>query len=123
MERISNIDDYMKEARKTAVYGTADYPLAALSEEVGEVMGKIAKFGRKNRMNMEQTIMAASEPHTSKSEELREMLRKEMGDVMWQWVMLCSELNFMPSEILTENIAKLTDRQERNVLNGEGDNR
>lgn len=125
MERISNIDDYLKEARKTAVYSHSDYPLAALAEEVGEVMGKIAKYGRKNNFNLATVvdIVAAPTPDTSTAEELRNALRKEMGDIAWQWVMLCNELNFMPSEILTENIAKLTDRQQRNVLNGEGDNR
>lgn len=129
MEHISNIDDYLKAARKTAVYGHPDYPLLALSEEVGEVMGKIAKYARKNNHTAAEVVAMIGNPanHVDGGDEdlhnLFLAVRKEMGDIAWQWAMLCNELDFMPSEILTENIAKLTDRQERNVINGEGDNR
>lgn len=120
MERIFNIDDYAVEAEKTAVYSNQDYPLMALSEEVGEVMGKIAKHCRKNGIDAAEAIHLVQ---YGALPDLAEALRKEMGDVMWQWAMLCKEFGFTPSQIITENIEKLTDRQSRNVLNGEGDNR
>lgn len=120
MERIYNIDDYKAEAKKTAVYSTADYPLLALSEEVGEVLGKIAKYCRKNGKDAAEVIHRVN---CGEIPDLAADLRKELGDVMWQWALLCDELGFTPSQIITENIEKLTDRQKRNVLNGEGDNR
>lgn len=124
MKPIENIDVYMQEAKKTAVYDFPDYPLIALPEEVGEALGKIAKFGRKNSMPSVGVIRFISEVQVdSKGLELRAAVFKEMGDIAWQWVMLCNELGFKPSEVLTENIRKLTDRKERDVINGEGDNR
>ena len=46
------INFYQKRALNTAVFEHNYYPLIALGEEVGEVMGKIAKFGRKNNMSV-----------------------------------------------------------------------
>ena len=48
------INFYQKRALNTAVFESNDYPLIALGEEVGEVMGKIAKFGRKNNLSPNQ---------------------------------------------------------------------
>lgn len=111
---------YQKRAMSTAVFDFSDYPLIALGEEVGEVMGKIAKHGRKNSMtanNVIARIQAGDEP------ELREAIMKEMGDVLWQWAVLCQVLGLGAHEVAWANLDKLSDRQERDVLNGEGDNR
>ncbi len=66
------IKDYQAQARKTAVYGYSDYPLAALGEESGEVMGKLAKFGRKNNLPLHQIIECAANPYTDDQKKLRE---------------------------------------------------
>lgn len=118
------LDFYQKRAMNTAVFACPDYPLVALGEEVGEVMGKIAKFGRKNDMPVVAVIRFIKEVHMdSKGLELREAVKKEMGDVLWQWAVLCNELGFSAQEVALDNLAKLQDRQGRGVLNGEGDNR
>lgn len=123
-DEISDINEYMEYAKMTAVFGCPDYPLVAMGEEVGEVMGKIAKFGRKNDMPVVAVIRFINEVHAdAKGLELRAAVFKEMGDVMWQWVMLCHVLGFNPAEVMAENINKLQDRKQRDVLNGEGDNR
>ena len=116
------MDFYQKRALNTAVFQRVDYPLLALSEEVGEVMGKIAKYGRKNGMSAEQVILgiASANPEMLK---LRQQVEKEMGDVLWQWAVLASVLDMRPRKIAHENLMKLQDRQARDVLNGEGDNR
>lgn len=114
---------YAVKAQQTAVFTRNDYPLVALGEEVGEVMGKIAKFGRKNYMSVEEVINAIANPETQAVEELRAAIKKEMGDVLWQWAVLCNALCMSPNHIAEENLLKLQDRKERNVLNGEGDNR
>ena len=112
-----------KRALKTAVFERNDYPLIALGEEVGEVMGKIAKFGRKNNMSVEQVINAIANPQTSAVQELREAVQKEMGDVLWQWSVLADVLGFKAFDVASMNLSKLQDRQARDVLNGEGDER
>lgn len=114
---------YAAKAQQTAVFTRNDYPLIALGEEVGEVMGKIAKFGRKNDMSVEQVINAIANPQTSAVQELREQVGKELGDVLWQWSVLCNVLCMSPNHIAEENLFKLQDRKQRNVLNGEGDER
>ncbi|EOE0154428.1 MazG nucleotide pyrophosphohydrolase domain-containing protein [Klebsiella pneumoniae] len=114
---------YAALAQRTAVFTHNDYPLVALGEEVGEVMGKIAKFGRKNDMSVEEVINAIANPETEAVAELRAAVKKEMGDVIWQWSVLCNTLCMSPNHIAEDNLAKLQDRQGRGVLNGEGDNR
>lgn len=117
------INFYQKCALNTAVFERNDYPLIALGEEVGEVMGKIAKFGRKNNMSVEQVINSIANPQTSAVQELREQVSKELGDVLWQWAVLSDALGFKAFDVAALNLTKLQDRQARNVLNGEGDER
>ena len=112
--------EYQDMARKTAVYDYSDYPLLALSEEVGEVMGKIAKYGRKNSLPANNVIKQIAYGFIP---ELKEQVEKEMGDVLWQWANLCWELGLDPSDVAEKNISKLQGRQERGTLNGEGDER
>ena len=117
------IRGYQSLARQTAVYSFPDYPLAALAEEVGEVMGKLAKFGRKNGMPLHTVIECVADPYTHDQQKLREDVSKEMGDIIWQWVNLCYEMDLNPAQVMADNIDKLQGRQERGTLNGEGDER
>lgn len=84
------------------------YPATALAEEAGEVAGKIAKYVRKSDTDINT---------------LRENIKKELGDVMYQLSETARQFGFSLSEIVEGNVSKLTDRQERGVLIGEGDNR
>lgn len=117
------LNTYAAEAQKTAVFTRNDYPLVALGEEVGEVMGKIAKYGRKNNMSVEEVINSLHSVEIAEIAELRKAVKKELGDVLWQWAVLCNVLGMSPNRIAEENLSKLADRQNRDVLNGEGDNR
>ena len=89
---------YAVKAQQTAVFTRNDYPLVALGEEVGEVMGKIAKFGRKNDMSVEEVINAIANPETQAVAELRAAIKKEMGDVLWRWAVLCNSLCMSPNQ-------------------------
>lgn len=121
-ENEMGINFYQKRALNTAVFERNDYPLIALGEEVGEVMGKIAKYGRKKSMSVEEVIIDIKSKYPD-ALELREAVKKELGDVLWQWAVLCDALGFGAHEIAWDNLEKLQDRKQRNVLNGEGDNR
>ena len=88
-----DIQFYQKHALNTAVFERPDYPLIAIGEEVGEVLGKIAKYGRKKSMSVEEVIIDIKSKYPD-ALELREAVKKELGDVLWQWAVLCDALGF-----------------------------
>lgn len=55
--------------------------------------------------------------------ELRNAIKKEMGDVLWMLSQTAALMGITLETVARENIAKLTDRQQRGVIVGEGDNR
>lgn len=96
----------MKIYPKAGTYeGAQFYSLLALSEEVGELHGKMAKSWR------DQTSVGMND------------IIKELGDIIFQWVAVCTDLDLDPNDVLDKNVAKLIDRKERQVLEGSGDDR
>lgn len=85
------------------------YPAMGLAEEAGEVAGKFAKAIRD-----EAGVI---------SEERKEAIKKELGDVCWFVAELSTLMGFSLEDVMQSNITKLTSRKERNVLHGSGDNR
>ena len=121
-----NLNEYQRAAMMFAKYDTNDYPFIALAEEVGEVMGKIAKFNRKNKSSMDSTIecISGDDFHLNDRElELKMTLKKELGDVLWQLQACCNELGFNLDDVATCNLEKLQCRSSRGVIIGEGDDR
>jgi NTP pyrophosphatase (non-canonical NTP hydrolase) len=108
-----NLTDYQTKSRKTAGYPAIGhaliYPTLGLVNEAGEVAGKIKKVFRDKGGEI--------------SEETREALKAELGDVLWYLAQLATELDLSLDEIAESNIAKLYDRLERGKIKGEGDNR
>ena len=106
-------NDYQQESRKTAFYPDLGsnfiYPTLGLAGETGEVAEKIKKVIRDDGGFV--------------SEEKRQEIKKEMGDVLWYLAQLATELNLSLDEIAWHNIEKLFSRKERGALNGSGDNR
>jgi len=105
--------EYQKESRKTAVYPKLGddfiFPTLGLAGEVGEVVEKVKKVIRDENGTMD-----------SKS---KEMIKKELGDVLWYMSQLASELGIDLDDIANDNINKINSRKIRGKLNGEGDNR
>lgn len=107
--------DYQKAAASTAIYPEAGtggfkalaYLFALLSEESGEANGKWAKFIRDD-----------TDVNTT-----REMIIKEIGDVLWAVANIANEVDASLSEVAQGNIDKLASRKERGVLSGSGDDR
>jgi NTP pyrophosphatase (non-canonical NTP hydrolase) len=108
-----DFSDYQSKSRKTARYPAIGhaviYPTLGLVNEAGEVAGKIKKVFRDKDGEI--------------SEETREALKAELGDVLWYIAQVASELNLSLDEIAEHNIAKLYDRLERGKIQGDGDNR
>lgn len=129
-----NLPTYQKEAHAFATYGgNAMYPALGLAEEAGEVCGKIAKFIRKhggtepiasaNIVGLKVSNGELDSTFTDDMTEFKKNLSKELGDVMWMVAELCTVYGLDMEEVAEENIAKLTDRFNRGVIVGEGDNR
>jgi NTP pyrophosphatase (non-canonical NTP hydrolase) len=109
-----NFDDYQQESRKTAIYPDKDkpniqYPTLGLCGECGEVAEKVKKIVRDKG-----GIISLDD---------REGIRQELGDVLWYVAALCSELGLSLNDVAEFNILKLTGRQMRDRLKGNGDNR
>lgn len=105
--------EYQEEARKTAIYPNLGsnfiYPTLGLVGEAGEVAEKIKKVIRDSGGVV--------------SEEKKQELTKELGDVLWYIANLSVELDLSMEEVALKNLEKLKSRQERNELHGSGDNR
>lgn len=99
------LDEYQLHAAVFAIYQDPMYPVLGLAEEAGEVCGKFAKAVR---------VGATVDPA---------VVSKELGDVLWNVAMIAKEYGLSLGAIACQNIAKLDDRRQRNVIAGSGDNR
>jgi len=108
-----NFNEYQIEARKTAVYPNLGknlwYPALGLCGESGEVAEKIKKVFRDSNGLVTQ--------------EKKNELKKELGDVLWYLSNLASELEISIDNVATTNLIKLKERKDNNKLHGSGDNR
>ncbi|HRZ95114.1 MAG TPA: nucleoside triphosphate pyrophosphohydrolase family protein [Candidatus Moranbacteria bacterium] len=108
-----NFKEYQKKSRITAKYPNAGnnyiYPTLGLAGESGEVAEKIKKVIRDKNGIID--------------EETREMIKKELGDVLWYVSQIASELSLTLDDIAEHNIEKLYSRMERGKLGGSGDRR
>jgi NTP pyrophosphatase (non-canonical NTP hydrolase) len=106
-------EEYQIKSRKTAKYPEADhnfiYPTLGLAGETGEIAEKIKKVLRDNNSIV--------------SEETKQALKLELGDVLWYVSQLATELGLSLENIAEANIDKLYSRMERHKLQGSGDNR
>ena len=129
MTKIESFNDYQNFTHSLAVYNedveliiknddeafvslpmTYTYPVLALAEEAGEVAGKLAKFIRKSKGGVDPLA-------------LRDMVVKELGDVLYQVSETARQFEITLQDVVDVNVHKLTDRQDRGVIVGEGDNR
>ena len=105
--------EYQQLSRRTATYPRAGddmtYPALGLCGEAGEVAEKVKKTLRDDGGVL--------------SDDRRDALSRELGDVLWYLSQLATEAGLDLEEIASENLAKLFSRQERGVLRGSGDDR
>jgi NTP pyrophosphatase (non-canonical NTP hydrolase) len=104
--RSMTLDMWLKETDKTAIYPnefTKDlagvvYLTLGLAGESGEVADEIKKIIRNDKGII--------------TPERKKKLCLEMGDVMWYWLRLTKELDLDITEIMAENLKKLSQRYE-----------
>lgn len=105
--------DYQRESRKT--WGLIEtnhpivYPTLGLANEVGEVVGKIKKIFRDKNGEI--------------GEADRQALKEELGDVLWYFTQICTELDLTLEDVAATNLTKLFSRLERGTIRGDGDTR
>lgn len=103
---------YQSASATTAIYpkrSALEYLALGLTSEAGEVAGKIKKIIRDHDGVM--------------SDEMRDAIVSEIGDVLWYCARLADEINIDFNEVARLNIQKLARRSEFGTLTGDGDNR
>jgi NTP pyrophosphatase (non-canonical NTP hydrolase) len=104
--------DYQRLSRRTAEYprdAWLAYPALGLAGEAGEVAEHAKKAIRDDRGQV--------------SDERRNAIAAELGDVLWYVAQIATELGLDLDQIANANLQKLLSRQQRGVLSGSGDNR
>lgn len=106
------LNEYQEAALKTAVYPKEYkiiYPALGITGEAGECSDKVKKVIRDNDCNF--------------TDDKKHEIAKEIGDVLWYCATLAKDLGFNLEIIGEMNIRKLTSRQKRGMISGDGDNR
>ena len=105
--------EYQRRSRETAVYPQLGenlvYPALGLCGEAGETAEKIKKAIRDDGGVL--------------TDERREALAAELGDVLWYVAQLATEAGLELETIAATNLEKLASRQRRSMLHGSGDRR
>jgi len=107
-----SFEEYQTKTGETAIYPKEHglvYTALGLTNEAGEVAGKVKKLIRDN--NFQLTF------------EFVEAISGEIGDVLWYLARLADELGLSLNDIAQDNLNKLSDRRDREVLGGSGDKR
>lgn len=108
------LEEYQKQALKTVLSTGDDFKdmlhwVLGLNGEAGEVAEKLKKIIRDRNSEI--------------TEEDRQELAKELGDVLWYIAVFAHDLGVPLQDIAQANLDKLASRQNRGVLGGSGDNR
>ena len=112
------LEEYQKQAMTTCMASSENfsYMFLNLVGEVGEFASKVAKAIRKEENCIEYNDLGVT---VTNNEELQ----KEAGDILWQLSGLCTVMGWDLEDIAQQNLDKLASRQQRNVIDGSGDNR
>ena len=115
------LKEYQERAMTTCMPSSHNfsYMFLNLVGEVGEFASKIAKLIRKDKACIEYDFIMMNGCHQCDREELQ----KEAGDILWQLSGLCSVMGWELEDIAQQNLDKLASRKQRNVIDGNGDNR
>lgn len=107
------LNEYQKNSRNTAIYKhgltTIDgltYSILALCGETGELANKLKKYHRAG------TLVIPPSP------EQVEVLKDELGDVLWYVASVAHELGISLQDVAQFNLDKLKKRKEENKVVG-----
>lgn len=144
------LNEYQEKAMTTCMPSSENfsYMMLNLVGEVGEFASKMAKAIRKKQVYIGDNCMERdvkdchgvttslkvstndlnvapilTKEGESKMFEFCEELKKEAGDILWQLSGLCFTMGWTFEEVAEMNLEKLASRQQRGVIDGNGDNR
>lgn len=125
------LEEYQKQAMTTCMASSENfsYMFLNLVGEVGEFASKVAKAIRKEEITIGgEAAVGIIESHPVVNDDtayhfLCKELQKEAGDILWQLSGLCTVMGWNLENIAQQNLDKLASRQQRNVIDGSGDNR
>lgn len=124
------LNEYQKQAMTTCMPTSENfsYMFLNLVGEVGEFASKIAKQIRKNNFSIiANNINIVNGININNSnlnyENSLIELQKEAGDILWQLSGLCTVIGWNLDDVAQMNLDKLASRKDRNVIDGNGDNR
>lgn len=110
-----DFNEYQEKASRTATFDNEPREIQlfnlglGIAGESGEVAEKLKKVIRDDKAVL--------------TDEKREALKKEIGDVLWYLSQLSRVLGYAFSEVAEANVSRLADRAARGVITGSGDNR
>lgn len=110
--------EYEEQALSTAIYpgkGTSlgvMYVSLKMNGEAGEFAEHVGKAIRDDGYGVNEL-----------TSERRELLIKEIGDVLWYLNAAAVELGTSLEQVAETNVAKLAKRKQENKIKGSGDNR
>ncbi len=110
-----DFNEYEEKAKSTATYDgkNAEYVLMYLTIGIAGESGEIAEKVKKIMRNHDGVI----------TDEQREALKHEVGDVLWYLSQFSRALGFSFADAAEANLKKLEDRRARGVIKSSGDNR
>lgn len=124
------LNKYQEKAMSTCMDScdNISYMLLNLVAEVGEFSGKLAKAIRKKQVAIGGQTSINRNRLTVIDDDFGVLtfdqeLRKEAGDILWQFAGVCSVMGWKLNDVGCENLIKLADREQRGVIDGDGDNR
>lgn len=126
------LNEYQDRAMSTCMpsCNNISYMLLNLVAEVGEFSGKLAKAIRKEHVSIggfspdnKNKLAIPINPLRFDLVAFDEELKKEAGDILWQFAGLCRVMGWSLDEVGVGNLEKLADREQRGVIDGDGDNR
>lgn len=135
---VSSLNVYQAISTRSAIYPGQGTPLGLayvalkLNGEAGEFAEHVGKamrddglitvqeHNRNSSSGIKRWLEATAQPL---EENRRNLIVKEIGDVLWYLSAACNELGISLSEAALINLEKLCDRSERDALRGSGDER
>lgn len=107
-------EEYQKQALTTVISADDEFRdllhwVLGVNGEAGELAEKVKKIIRDKGGRV--------------SQQDKEELAKEIGDVLWYLAVFANDLGYKFEDIARANLDKLQSRKQRGALQGSGDNR
>lgn len=115
------LDEYQSQATETFERNVSLSRDEQIDRLVFGVVGEAGEVAEKRKKYLRGDYGPVREESTAITHN--ETLVDELGDVLWYVAVLADELGVDLSTVAEENVLKLRDRDERDVLHGSGDDR